>query len=292
MHVFVTGATGWVGSIVVKELLEHSHRVTGLARNAEKAKSLMATGAGVLTGTLDDLDLLKATAGQCDAVIHTAFNHDFSKFAENAQQDARAIEALGSALVGSDRPLIVTSGTALVSPGRIAVETDVVPSNSPHPRKSETAAAALAERGVRVASVRLPPTVHGVGDHGFIPILINLAREKRVSAYIGDGANRWPAVHRLDAGRVYRLILHHGATQSVYHAVAEEGIAFKQIAEVIGRQLDLPVEPRPRDHFGWFATFAGGDYPTSSVLTRKWLNWTPTMPGLLEDLDQPAYFEN
>jgi len=292
MHVFVTGATGWVGSVVVKDLLGAGHRVTGLARSEEKAAPLAASGAQVLRGTLDDLDLLHGAAAAADAVIHTAFNHDFSKFAANAEQDRRAIEALGAALEGSARPLLVTSGLALLAQGRAATEADVPAAHASVPRQSEAAARALIARGVRAATVRLPPSVHGLGDHGFMPILIRLARETGVSAYLGEGANRWAATHREDAGRLYRLALEQGATEAAYHAVAEEGIAFKEIATVIGRRLNLPVEPREAGHFGWFAAFAGMDMSASSTRTRALLGWHPAQPGLLADLDQPGYFTN
>ena len=290
MHVFVTGATGWVGSAVVEELLAAGHQVTGLSRSEDKASALNAAGAQVLRATLDDLDALRSAASAADAVIHTAFNHDFSRFAENAEQDRRAIETLGSVLAGSDRPLLVTSGLARLAPGRVATEADLPES---FPRKSEAAANALAERGVRAATIRLAPSVHGVGErHGFIPILIRLAREKGVSAYLGEGLNRWAGVHRLDAARLYRLVLEGGATDPVYHAVADEGVPFKEIAGVIGRQLGLPVEPREREHFGWFADFAGGDMAASSERTRTRLGWQPTGPDLLTDIDQPGYFDS
>jgi nucleoside-diphosphate-sugar epimerase len=290
MRVFVTGATGWVGSAVVEELIGAGHKVTGLARSDEKAAALAATGADVLRGTLDDLDALHGAASAADAVIHTAFNHDFSKFAENAQQDRRAIETLGHALAGSDRPLLVTSGLAHLAPGRLATEKDVPAPDPSFPRRSEAAARALAERGVRAATIRLAPSVHGLGDHGFIPILIAMAREKGVSAYIGEGLNRWSGVHRLDAGRLYRLALEQGANEPAYHAVADEGAPFKDIAEVIGRRLGLPVETRGREHFGWFADFAGADLAASSERTRSLLGWQPTGPGLLSDIDQPGYY--
>ncbi len=290
MHVFVTGATGWVGSAVVDELIGAGHRVTGLSRTDEKAGALAATGATVLRGTLDDLDTLRDAAKDADAVIHTAFNHDFSKFAANAAQDQRAIETLGAALEGSDRVLLVTSGVALLAPGRVATEADVPPSDPSYPRKSEAAARALAQRGVRAATVRLAPSVHGLGDHGFVPILIGLAREKGVSAYLGEGLNRWPGVHRLDAARLYRMALEHGAPAAAYHAIADEGVPFKEIAAVIGRRLGVPVESRGREHFGWFADFAGADMPASSAHTRALLGWQPTGPDLLSDLDQPGYY--
>ncbi|HVJ61765.1 MAG TPA: SDR family oxidoreductase [Tahibacter sp.] len=288
MHVFVTGATGWVGSAVVDDLLRAGHTVTGLARNDGKAATLAATGARVVRGTLDDADVLRSAASTADAVIHTAFNHDFSTFAANAAQDARVIETLGDALAGSPRPLLVTSGLARIAQGRAATEADLPGPSSP--RQTETAARTLAERGVRVATIRLAPSVHGIGDYGFVPLLIRLAREQGVSAYIGDGQNRWAGVHRLDAARVYRLALEHGVTEPVYHAVADEGIAFKQIAEAIGRGLDVPVESRAPDHFGWFAHFAGADMWATSTLTRARLGWEPAGPSLLSDLDQASYY--
>jgi nucleoside-diphosphate-sugar epimerase len=290
MHVFVTGATGWVGSALVEELIGAGHQVTGLSRSEAKAAALVAAGAAVLHGTLDDLDKLRAAASAADAVVHTAFNHDFSKMAENSAQDFRAIETLGAALEESQRPLLVTSGVALLAPGRLALEADLPPSTESWPRKSEAAAQALAARGVRVATVRLAPSVHGAGDHGFIPILIGLAREKGVSAYVGDGLNRWPGVYRLDAARLYRLALEQGATEPVYHAIADEGVAFKDIAAVIGRRLGIPVESRGPEHFGWFGSFAGADMPASSAHTQSVLGWKPTGPDLLRDIDQAAYY--
>lgn len=286
MHVFVTGATGWVGSAVVDDLLKAGHQVTGLVRSKDKAAALGEAGARIVEGTLDDLDALRDTAAAADAVIHTAFNHDFSKFAENAEQDRRAIEVLGSALEGSQRPLLVTSGLSGLPRG--ATEADV-PAQA-GPRKSESAARTLAERGVRVATVRLSPSVHGLGDHGFIPIVVRLAREKGVSAYIGDGQNCWSGVHRLDAAKVYRLALEQGVTEAVYHAVADEAVPFKEIAEVIGRRLGVAVEPREREHFGWFAMMAGADMAASSARTRSLLAWQPGGPSLIADIDQPEYY--
>lgn len=286
MHVFVTGATGWVGSAVIADLLKAGHQVTGLARSKDKAVSLVQAGARIIEGTLDDLDTLLNAARSSDAVIHTAFNHDFSKFLENAVQDERAIETLGSALEGSAKPILVTSGLSGLRRG--ATETDLP--NPVSPRKSETAARALAARVIKAATVRLPPSVHGIGDHGFVPILIRLAREKGVSAYIEDGGNCWAGVHRLDAARVYRLVLEQGVTEAVYHAVSDETVPFKDIASVIGRQLGLPVEPRSREHFGWFANIANADMSVSSERTRSLLAWKAAEVSLLADLNQPAYY--
>ncbi|WP_162058142.1 SDR family oxidoreductase [Undibacterium sp. KW1] len=286
MHVFVTGATGWVGSAVVQELINAGHLVTGLARSAEKATALAATGAKVLLARLEDLDALHTAADKADAVIHTAFNHDFSKFIENCEQDRLAIEALGSTLEGSDRPLIVTSG--LLGMTRGATELDLP--NPGSPRKSEPSARALAARGIRAATVRLAPSVHGLGDYGFVPLLIRLAKEKGVSAYLGDGQNCWSGVYRQDAARVYCLALEQGVTQAAYHAIADESIPFKAIAEMIGRHLGLPVESREADHFGWFAKMAGADMAASSLRTRELLGWTPEGPSLLADLSQAGYY--
>lgn len=288
MQVFVTGSTGWVGSAVVRELLDAGHEVTGLVRSDGKAAALAATGARVVRGTLEDLDLLHSAASAADAVIHTAFNHDFSRFVENAERERRAIEAFGSALQGSDRPLLVTSGLAHIASGRAATEADV-PDPS-FPRKSESTARALAARGVRAATVRLAPSVHDTGDHGFVPMLIRIARETGVSAYLGEGQNRWGGVHRSDAARVYRLAVEQGVTESVYHAVADEGVLFKDLAEVIGRRLGVPVEPRGREHFGWFAGFVGADMAGVSARTRSLLGWSPSGPDLLTDIDQPGYY--
>jgi len=296
MRVFVTGATGFIGSVIVQELIREGHQVLGLARSDAAAKSLAAAGAKVHRGHVENLDSLRSGAAASDGVIHTGFIHDFSKFKEVCEVDRHAIEALGAEFVGSDRPLIVTSGTALVSPGHLATEENVPASDSTtSPRiASEEAAAAVAARGVRVSVVRLSPSVHGDGDHGFVPTLISLAREKGVSAYVGDGLNRWTAVHRLDAAHLFRLALEKGFAGARYHGAAEEGIAFRDIAEVIGRRLNIPVVAKSReeaaDHFGWFAIFAGLDCPASSKLTQEQLGWQPKQPRLIPDLDRSAHY--
>lgn len=290
MHVFLTGASGWVGSAVAEDLLAAGHQVTGLVRNAEKARALVALGVQVVTGTLDDHQRLHDGASRADAVIHTAFNHDFSRFSENCIQDERAIEVLGEALTGSDRPLLVTSGLAMIAPGRLATENDLPFIAPAYPRRSELAAQMLAQKGVRAATVRLSPTVHGLGDKGFIPILIALAKQTGVSAWPEETENRWAAVHRRDAATLYRLALETGVTQAVYHAVAEESVAFRDIAKAIGQQLGLPAEPRARDHFGWFADFASIDMAASSEQTRAVLDWDPVHPTLLADLAQTEYY--
>jgi nucleoside-diphosphate-sugar epimerase len=298
MRVFVTGATGFVGSAVVRELIDAGHQVLGLARTDAAAATLVAAGASAHRGSLEDIESLRIGASGADAAIHTAFIHDFANIPAAAATDERAIAALGEAFAHSDRPLIVTSGTAIVAPGRIAGE-----DNTPDPalaanwpRKSEEAASAAVDRGASAAIVRLPPSVHGNGDHGFVPMLISIARAKGVSAYVGDGSNRWPAVHRFDAARLYRLAIERPAKGARYHAIDDEGVAFREIAETISRHLDIPARSVSSDaaaeHFGFLGLFAAMDVPASSEWTRQQLGWNPTQPGLLVDLNAGHYFEN
>jgi nucleoside-diphosphate-sugar epimerase len=295
MRIFLTGATGFIGSSVVPELINAGHQVLGLTRSEAGARSLIAAGAEVHRGDLEDLESLRSGAAVSDGVIHTAFNHDFSKFAANCEQDRKVIEAMGDALVGSDRPLLITSGTGMGNavPGQPATEDHYDP-NHGNPRKaSEVAGASVAKRGVNVSVVRLPQ-VHDTVKQGLITYAVQLAREKGVSAYIGDGLNRWPAAHVLDVARLYRLALEKHEPASRYNAVAEEGVSMREIAEVIGRGLKVPVvsisSQEAPAHFGWLAMFAGFDMPASSAQTRQRLGWHPAGPSLIADLQQMRYF--
>lgn len=289
MRIFVTGASGFIGSAVVAELVAAGHQVTGLARSAESAESIRAAGATAHLGDLDRPDTLRAAAEHADAVAHLAFHHDFTDFARASELDREAIEALGDTLAGSHRTLIVTSGMAALGSGGLITETDAAAPGVP--RQSEAAALAFTERGVRVLALRLPPTVHGTGDHGFVPRLIEIARETGVAGYPGDGSNRWPAVHRLDAARAFRLAIEGDVPAgTLLHAVAEEGIATRDIAGAIGSRLGLPVRPEPSDHFGWLGAFFARDMAASSVRTREVLGWKPIEIELLQDLAQGHYF--
>jgi nucleoside-diphosphate-sugar epimerase len=300
MRVFVTGATGFVGSAIVPELINAGHHVIGLVRSDARAKSLAALGAEVYRGDLDDLESLRSGAAKSDAVIHTAFNHDFSKYVANCEADRQVIEALGDALAGSGRLLIVTSGTAMANSdhsanrlGNLATEHDLAASSNVVPRAaSEEAAASIADRGIRTAIVRLPQ-VHDTEKQGLITYAIQLAREKGVSAYVGDGLNRWPAAHRLDTARLYRLALEKAGAGDRFHAVAEEGVPVREIAEAIGRGLNVPVvrlaPEESSKHFGWLGAFVGRDVPASSAYTREKLGWNPIGPGLISDLENMRY---
>ncbi len=292
MRVFVTGATGFVGSAIVRELISGGHQVLGLARSDDGAKMLVAAGAEVHRGNLEDFASLQSGVRAADAVIHTGFNHDFSKFAANCEADRHVIEAMGAVLVGSNHPFIITSGIAILPQGRLAKERDM-PDTGPsaHPRAAtEQAAASMLAKGVNVQVVRLPPSVHDKGDHGFVPMLIGIAREKSVAAYIGEGNNRWPAVHRQDAAQLYKLALEKGTSGARYHAAGEEGVTFRDITNAIGNGLSLPVLSQSKEeaalNFGWFAHFAGLDIPASSQQTKDELGWQPKETGLIADMEQ------
>jgi nucleoside-diphosphate-sugar epimerase len=294
MRIFLTGATGFIGSAIVPELINAGHHVLGLTRSDAGAQSLAAAGAEVHRGTLEDLESLRSGAAQSDGVIHCAFDHDFSNFVANCEKDRRAIGALGAALAGSDRPLVITSGTGMGNTvhGQPATE-DAFHADNPHPRKaSELAGASMLEAGINVSVVRLPQ-VHDTVKQGLITQAVAIAREKGVSAYVGDGSNRWPAAHVLDVARLYRLALEKRQAGARYHAVAEQGVAVREIAEVLGRGLKVPVvamsPEQAAGHFGWLAPFVGMDIPASSAQTRARLGWHPTGPGLIADLEQMRY---
>lgn len=298
MRVFVTGASGFIGSAVVPELIIAGHEVVGLARSDASAAALSAAGAKVQRGSLEDLDSLRDGANGSDGVIHLAYIHDFSQFDANARTDRRAIETIGAALEGSDRPLVIASGTAALAAGRLSTERDTVDPGHPFAERAESEKAALsfAARGVRSSSVRLPPTVHGAGDHGFLASVVDVARDKGVAGYIGDGSNRWPAVHRLDAAHLFRLAVENAPAGSVLHGIGDEGVPLRDVAEVIGRHLNLPVVSVAAgdalDHFGWLGGLLGADVPASSALTRDLLGWQPTHLGLIADLDEGHYFDD
>ena len=307
MRVFVTGASGWIGSAVVPELLGAGHEVVGLARSDASADALTEAGVEVRRGSLDDVDQLREAAAASDGAIHLAFKHDIAfsgDFQGAADADRRAVEAIGEALAGSDRPFVLASGTMGLAPGRVATERDghgpasaMTRFGSGPQTRWGTAelVLSLADRGVRSSVVRLPPTNHGDGDSGFIATLVGIAREKGVSGYVGDGANRWPAVHRLDSAHLFALAVERAPAGSTLHAIADEGVPIRDVAAVIGRHLELPVvsiSPDDADeHFSWLAGFIGADVPASSALTRELLGWQPTRPGLIEDLDQGHYFQ-
>ncbi len=296
MRVFVTGASGWIGSAVVPELIAAGHDVCGLARSDASARALEAAGAQVQRGNLDDLESLRRGARESEGVIHLAYVHDFSQFDENARIDRRAIEAMGAELEGSGRPLVIASGTAALAPGRVATERDTVDPEHPFGERmySEQLALGLGAKGVRPSSVRLAPTVYGDGDKGFLAAVVNVAREKGVSAYIGDGSNRWPGVHRLDAAHLFCLALEKAPAGTVLHGIGDEGVPLHAIAGVIGRHLDVPVVSiAPEEaaaHFGFLGGLLSQDIPASSAITRELLGWQPVQPGLIEDLEQGHYF--
>jgi nucleoside-diphosphate-sugar epimerase len=292
MRFFVTGASGWIGSAVVPELIGAGHQVLGLARSDSSAAAIAAMGAEVLRGSLDDLDALRAGAIGCDGVIHLAFIHDFTQFEASIQADSDAIETMGAALEGSGKRLVIASGTPMV-PGRAATERDHSAHGSPAAGREANARAVLemAQRGVRASVVRLPRSVHGEGDHhGFIARLIGIARDKGMSGCVGDGSSRWPAVHVRDAAHLFRLAIEQAPAGSVLHAVADEGVPIRDIAVVIGRHLNLPTARVPAEEFGFLGRVLAGDQPASSALTRGLLGWRPVQPGLIEDLDKGHYF--
>jgi nucleoside-diphosphate-sugar epimerase len=289
----VTGATGFIGSAVVPELIRAGHKVLGLTRSEAGAEKLRAAGADVKYGNLDDLDSLRDGTAKSDGVIHLAFNHDFSQFQKNCDDDRKAIEAIGEVLLGSNRPFLVTSGTAIANNNDGKPSTEDSPTASWNPRvASEAATSELTKRGVNTSVVRLPQ-VHDTRKQGLIPFATAVAREKRVSAYVGDGGNRWPAAHVSDVARLYRLVFEKAEPGAIYHAVDEEGVSMKAIAEALGRGLKVPVKSvTPEEagaHFGWLAHFIGHDMPASSAITRQKLNWTPTGLGLIADLDGMDY---
>lgn len=295
MRVFVTGATGFIGAAVVRELLAAAHTVLGLARGDAAATALAQAGVEAHRGELADTDSLAAGARACEGVIHLAFIHDFSRYEANAETDRQALRAMADALEGSGKPLVATSGTTVLAPGRLGTEEDAASPDGPGAiRAASEVALAAADRGVRASVVRLPPTVHGAGDHAFVPALIDIARRTGVAAFVGDGANRWPAVHRLDAARLFRLALEHAAPGSRLHGAAEEGIPMRAIADTIGAGLGVPVRSLTADeagaHFDWLAGFVAIDNPTSSALTRDSLGWRPQEPGLLTDMRDSGYF--
>ncbi len=299
MRIFVTGASGWIGSAVVAELLAAGHQVLGLARSDASAEAVAAAGATVRRGDIDDLDVLRAATRDSDGVVHLAFRHDVAftgDFQAAVDSDLAAIEALGEALAGSDRPLAIASGIAGLKPGAVATERDMA---EPLPGAggragNERAALAFAERGVRSISVRFAPTVHGAGDNGFIARIVAADRAAGAAAYIGEGINRWPAVHRSDAARLVRLGIEGAPAGSVLHAVGEEGVAIRDVAEAIGRGLDLPATSiaaeQAQGHFGFLAGFLALDMPASNALTRELLSWEPSGPPLVTDLDQGHYY--
>ena len=296
MRVFLTGANGWVGSAITRDLLDAGHFVTGLVRSKEKGEVLAAAGGTPLVGSLSDLDVLRNGTGNADGVIHTAFGLDLSKIVELAEEDRQAIETFGEVFAGSDRPIVVTGGFLLLPSGETFKEDARPPIIAEFPRASEQTAFALAERGLRASVVRLPRSVHGLGErHGFVPMLTAVAREKGVSAFIGDGQNLWPSVHRLDAARVFRLALERGARDEAFHAVAEEGVPYRLIAEAIGRQVGVPsksLTPEEAEaHFGGLAVWVAGNGPASSARTREVLGWEPREIDLISDIDRPDYYQ-